>query len=93
MLEMIRTQLHSPGPSPHRPANQTPPRELGEKGNKCVKESEGIEKLAPRRVRRMSLRPMPPRPTLLRPTLARTEKPRKKPRKKSQRRDVGRVPP
>ncbi len=87
MLETIKSQLCRPGPTPHRPANQKLPGELGEKRNERVKEGEGTERLAPPRVKRM-----PPKPTLLRPTLARPEKPRKKPSKKpsrkSQRGDV-----
>ncbi len=96
MLETIRPknqrpQLRRSGPTPRRPANQKPPGELGEKRNKCVEEGEGIERLAPPRVRKMSPRPMTPRPTLARP-----EKPRKKPSRKSsrkpQRGDAGMVP-
>ncbi len=68
-----RPQLCRPGPTPHRLDNQKPPRELGEKKNKCVEEGEGIERLAPPRAKRM-----PPKPTPPRPTLARPEKPRKK---------------
>ncbi len=91
MLETIRLQLRRPDPTLHRPANQKPLGELGEKGNKRVKESKGIERLALPRVRRML-----PRLTSPRPMLARPKKPRKKlskkPSKKPQRGDVGTVP-
>ncbi len=92
MLETIRPQLRNPRSTPSRPANQKPPGELGEKKNKRVEESKGIERLAPPRVKRMPPRPIPPRTTPPRPTLARPEKPRKKPSRKSQRGDVGTVP-
>ncbi len=62
-----RPQLRRPAPTLRRTANQKPPEELGEKGNKCVEESKGTERLAPPRVRKISSRPMPPRPTLTRP--------------------------
>ncbi len=81
-----RPQLYRPGPTPNPPANQKPPGELGQQGNKCVEEGEGTERLAPPRVRRMSRKLTPPRPTLVRP-----EKPRKKPIRKPQRGDVGTV--
>ncbi len=101
MLETIRPknqrpQLRRPSPTPRRPANQKPPEELREKGNKCVEEGEGTERLAPPRVRRIPPRPMPPRTTPPRPTLARPEKPKKKPSRKPsrkpQRGDVRTVP-
>ncbi len=95
MLETIRPQLRRPGPTPHRPANQKPPGELGEKENERVEEGEGIERLAPPKVRRMPPRQMPPRTTPPRPTLAKPEKPGKKPNRKpsrkSQRGDVGTI--
>ncbi len=85
MLETIRPQLQRPGPTLRQPANQKPSGELEEKRNKRVEEGEGIERLAPPRVRRMPPRQMPPRTTPLRPTLARPEKRGKKPSRKSSR--------
>ncbi len=81
MLETIRPQLRKPGPTPRRPANQKPPRELGEKRNERVEEGEGTERLAPPRARRMPPRPTPPRPTLARPKKSK-RKPSRKPSRK-----------
>ncbi len=96
MLGTIRPQFCRPGPIPRRPVNQKPPGELGEKGNECVEEGDGTERLAPPRVRKMPPRPMPPRTTPPRPMLVKPEKPRKKPSRKPsrkpQRGDVGIVP-
>ncbi len=75
----------------HRPANQKPLGELGEKGNKCVEEGEGTERLAPPKVRRIPPRPTPPRPTLAKPEKPR-KKPSRKPSRKPQRGDAGTIP-
>ncbi len=65
--------------------------ELKEKGNKRVEEGEGIERLAPPRVKKILPRPMPPRPMLARPEKPR-KKPSRKPNRKPHRGDVGTVP-
>ncbi len=93
MLETIRPknqrpQLWRQGPIHRWSTNQKPLEELKEKGNKCVKEGEGKERLALLRVKRMPSRPMPSRLTPPRPMLARPEKPRKNLRRKPQRGNV-----
>ncbi len=90
--ERQKSQLRRQGPTSRRPANQKPLENLKKKGNKRVKESKGIERLALPKVRRISPRLMPLRLMPLRLMLARPEKSGKKLSRKPLREDVRTVP-